>query len=489
MKIFPSLEEVKKLADEHEPTRIPVYAEMSADLITPTMAYLKLAEGKRFAYILESVTQGESISRYSFVGHSPYRIVVADGVTDPLKRLERELKEVKTISIDGLPAFCGGAVGYVSYDCIKYFEPTTVANVDLKDDLGLPEAMFFMTDDLVAFDHAYQKIKIISHVCLGMGRPVEEAYEAASFKIKMALDKLADPKIPEPVQKEVHLGYKGESNVGEEGYKGFVSTLKKHIRQGDIFQAVPSQRISRKTDLHPFNLYRHLRSVNPSPYMFFIHCDDFDIIGASPELLVKSEDGKMINHPIAGTVPRGKTKEEDEKLANELLASVKDRAEHIMLVDLARNDISRVCDLDTTNVDKLMTIEKFSHVQHLVSQVSGKLRPDKTRFDAFRSIFPAGTVSGSPKVRAMQLIYGLEGMKRHIYAGAVGCWGYKEDVMDTCIAIRTMVYKNGTLYLQAGGGIVYDSDEQAEYIETINKLKSNVTAIEEAEQYYADRQN
>lgn len=486
MKIYPDLKQVQELAEKHKANKIPIYGVIPADMLTPSVAYLKLNQGKKYSFILESVTQGESVSRYSFIG-SPYRILMANGKTDPLARLERELKEVKTAPVEGLPSFSGGAVGYVSYDCIKYFEPTT--EMPLEDTLGLPEAMFFMTDDLVAFDHAYQTVKIISHVCIQQGRPIEEAYEAAVFKINMLKKKLESPEIPLPEQKKVHLGYEAKSNVGEDGYKAFVSNLKEHIFNGDIFQAVPSQRIARRTDLHPFNLYRHLRTVNPSPYMFYIHCDDFDIIGASPELLVKSEHGRIINHPIAGTVPRGKTKEEDEAYAKDLLASVKDRAEHVMLVDLARNDVSRVCDLDTTSVDKLMTIEKFSHVQHLVSQVSGVLRPDKTRFDAFRSIFPAGTVSGSPKVRAIQLVYGLEKEKRGIYAGAVGRWGYEDDNMDTCIAIRTMVYKDGTVYLQAGGGIVFDSDEQDEYVETLNKLRSNVTAIEETEKLYAEEEN
>ncbi|EPY52004.1 anthranilate synthase component I [Schizosaccharomyces cryophilus OY26] len=486
MKIYPSLEQAEQLVKEHNATKVPIYGVIPADLLTPSIAYLKLSQGKRYSYILESVSQGENVSRYSFIG-SPYRVLMANGFEDPLARLERELKEVKVAPVPGLPSFSGGAVGYVSYDCIKYFEPTT--NVPAQDTLNLPEALFFMTDDLIAFDHAYQTVKIISHICIDQGRPVEEAYEAAMFKINMIHKKLDASEIPLPPQKNIHLGYEAKSNTGEEGYKNFVSTLKKHIHQGDIFQAVPSQRLSRPTDLHPFNLYRHLRTVNPSPYMFYLNCDEFDIIGASPELLVKSEDGRIINHPIAGTVPRGKTQEQDEALANELLSSVKDRAEHVMLVDLARNDVNRVCNLDTTHVDRLMTIEKFSHVQHLVSQVSGVLREGKTRFDAFRSIFPAGTVSGSPKVRAIQLVAGLEKEKRGIYAGAVGHWGYKEDQMDTCIAIRTMVYKDGVLHLQAGGGIVFDSDEQAEYIETINKLRSNVTAIDEAEKLYAKSQN
>ncbi len=270
----------------------------------------------------------------------------------------------------------------------------------------------------------------------------------------------------------------------------------KHIRKGDIFQAVPSHRLSRSTSLHPFTIYDHLREVNPSPYLFYIDCSDFQLVGASPELLVKSENGRVITHPIAGTVKRGKTPKQDEELAEELRRSEKDRAEHVMLVDLARNDINRVCDPHTTKVDRLMVVEKFSHVQHLVSQVSGVLRQGKTRFHAFSSIFPAGTVSGAPKVRAMELIAELEKEKRGVYAGAVGYFGYDhvdaegnegEGAMDTCIALRTMLVKDGTAYLQAGGGIVFDSDPYDEWIETMNKLNSNIQCVDRAEEMHVGR--
>lgn len=267
-----------------------------------------------------------------------------------------------------------------------------------------------------------------------------------------------------------------------------MSNLKKHILLGDIIQAVPSQRVARPTSLHPFNIYRQLRSVNPSPYLFYVDLVDFQIIGASPELLVQADaKGRVVTHPIAGTIARGKTNEEDEANAEILRSSLKDRAEHIMLVDLARNDINRVCQPTTNKVDRLLTIERFSHVMHLVSEVSGTLREDKTRFDAFRSIFPAGTVSGAPKVRAMELIAELEKEKRGVYAGAVGHWGYDGKTMDTCIALRTMVYKDGVAYLQAGGGIVFDSDEYDEYIETMNKMKANNNTIVVAEEYWAEK--
>lgn len=334
----------------------------------------------------------------------------------------------------------------------------------------------------------FQRFQIIHNINTNE-TSLEEGYKAAAQIITDIVSKLTDDSspIPYPEQPPIKLNQTFESNVGKEGYENHVSTLKKHIKKGDIIQGVPSQRVARPTSLHPFNIYRHLRTVNPSPYLFYIDCLDFQIIGASPELLCKSDSkNRVITHPIAGTVKRGATTEEDDALADQLRGSLKDRAEHVMLVDLARNDINRICDPLTTSVDKLLTIQKFSHVQHLVSQVSGVLRPEKTRFDAFRSIFPAGTVSGAPKVRAMELIAELEGERRGVYAGAVGHWSYDGKTMDNCIALRTMVYKDGIAYLQAGGGIVYDSDEYDEYVETMNKMMANHSTIVQAEELWAD---
>lgn len=397
----------------------------------------------------------------------------------------------------------GGAIGYVSYDCIKYFEPKTER--PLKDTLGIPEAVLMLHDSVIAFDNLFQTIKVISQVYIPENHTSEQlhaAYLSTINKIHSMCDILNAKETPEPPQPPVLLENQYTSNIGQIGYEHHVETLKKYIIEGQIIQAVPSQRLARPTSLHPFNVYRHLRTVNPSPYMFYIDCGGFQLVGASPEMLVKADNGRIITHPIAGTVRRGETAEEDDKLASALQSSSKDRAEHIMLVDLARNDVSRVCDPLTTKVDRLMTVERFSHVSHLVSQVSGVLRPDKTRFDAFRSIFPAGTTSGAPKVRAMELIGELEGEKRGVYAGAVGRWGFDHDSMDTCIALRTMTFKDGVAYLQAGmnllgtfklisllgGGIVYDSDPYEEYIETLNKLKSNITTIQKAEELYARMQ-
>lgn len=414
---------------------------------------------------------------------------------DPLPILEQELSQFRSATVPGLklPPLTGGAIGYVGYDCVRYFEPTTAR--PLKDVLGVPESLFMLFDTIVAIDHFFQVVKIITYIPIPENdSDLEAAYNKGQKILQEKIDILTQPNIPLPPQGPIIPNQEYTSNIGQAGYESHVTKLKKHIQVGDIFQAVPSQRLARPTSLHPFNLFRHLRSVNPSPYLFYIDCNEFQLVGASPELLVKEEKGRIITHPIAGTVKRGQTSEQDEALAAELRGSLKDRAEHVMLVDLARNDVNRVCDPTTTQVDRLMVVEKFSHVQHLVSQVSGVLRPEKTRFDAFRSIFPAGTVSGAPKVRAMQLIAELEGEKRGVYAGAVGYFGYDTvsadgssttaGDMDTCIALRTMLVKDGVAYLQAGGGIVFDSDEYDEYVETLNKLGANIACIKGAEEKY-----
>ncbi|TID31142.1 hypothetical protein CANINC_000250 [Pichia inconspicua] len=482
------------VADE-ESTTFPIYKFLSAHYLTPHTAYLKLTgqqSVKTESFLFESATNGEEVSRYSFMGVSPRRLIktgpTENNEVDPLILLENELADVKQAQLPGIPNLSGGAIGYISYDCIKYFEPTT-RNDDLKDVLKVPEAILMMFDLIVAYDNVFQRFQIINNVHVDRKiddeKSLKEKYEKALEEIEKVYAILESPTVKYPEQPKIEKSEPFTSNIGQEGYEGFVHKLKEHIKKGDVIQAVPSQRISRPTKLHPFNIYNHLRTVNPSPYMFYIDYLDFQVVGASPELLVKSDsNNKVITHPIAGTIRRGKTLDEDNKLANELKSSLKDRAEHVMLVDLARNDINRVCDPVTTNVDSLLEVQRFSHVMHLVSQVSGTLRDDKSRFDAFRSIFPAGTVSGAPKVRAMQLISELEKEKRGVYAGAVGHWSYDGKSMNTCIALRTMVVKDGVAYLQAGGGIVYDSDPYDEYIETINKMKANNNTIVEAEKLY-----
>ncbi|KAF4123818.1 anthranilate synthase component I [Geosmithia morbida] len=515
--VVPSLETVKQVIEKArsrktgpQPTLVPVYRQVSSDLITPSAAYLKVSkrattsgEGKKqYSFLFESAAT-EQLGRYSFVGAGPRDVLVTGPgygeETDPLVGLEKELGKQVIAEVPGLklPPLTGGAIGYVGYDCVRYFEPKTAR--PLEDRLQIPESLFMMYDTIVAFDRFYGLIKVISYVEVGDGTDASlaGAYAKAEATIADLVELLESPEVPLPEQGPIELGREYRSNIGREGYEAHVTRLKEHIVKGDIIQAVPSQRFARPTSLHPFNIYRHLRTVNPSPYLFYVDCSDFQIVGASPELLVKSEEGRIITHPIAGTVRRGKDAQDDERLASELRSSLKDRAEHVMLVDLARNDVNRVADPLTVRVDRLMAVEKFSHVQHLVSQVSGVLRPDQSRFDAFRSIFPAGTVSGAPKVKAMELIAELEGERRGVYAGAVGYFGYGgvddqgarvEGAMDLCIALRTMVVKDGTAYLQAGGGIVFDSDEYDEWMETINKLGANMQCITSAEELYHQQQ-
>jgi anthranilate synthase component 1 len=423
---------------------------------------------------------------------------------DPLLSVEKELSPYRYISLPTLPKFTGGAMGYIAYDCIQYFEPRT-ARSGLKDPVGVPESVFLYCDNIIIFDHIYQNIKFVSHVYLPdtptdatssrTPETIARLYSEAGEKI-MKLSSLANAdSIPLPIQPPIIAGQEAISNVGKPGYEAFVTSLRKNIIKGDIIQAVPSQRLARKTTLHPFNVYRHLRQVNPSPYMFYLDVGEAQIVGASPETLCKIEEGKVSVHAIAGTVKRGKTPLEDEELAHQLASSTKDSAEHVMLVDLARNDVSRVCDPKTTQVESFMVVEKFSHVIHLTSRVTGMLRAGKTRFDALRSIFPAGTVSGAPKIRAIELVSELEGEKRGVYAGAVGHIDFASTEMDVCIAIRTMTFvndastKDGRIcYLQAGGGIVYDSVEEDEYVETINKLGANVRCLDQAEAHYLQQQ-
>ncbi|OBZ75278.1 putative anthranilate synthase component 1 [Grifola frondosa] len=473
---------------------VPVYVELPGDLLTPCVAYLRVAKDSKYSFLLESVVAGENLARYSFIGADPFKIIKVgpneETTGDPMVALQKELALYKYVKLPEVPTFTGGAIGYVAYDCIQHFEPKTARPLD--DPLGIPEAIFMLVDTLLIYDHLYQNLKVVSHVfCPGDAGTVNLSfiYQTAVAKARRLAKLVLSGTTPEVYQQPIILNQEAVSNVGKAGYEGFVTKLKQHIVAGDIIQAVPSQRLSRPTTLHPFNVYRHLRRINPSPYMFYLDCGHLQVVGASPETLCKVEKNKVYNHAIAGTIHRGKTAEEDDRLGAELLASEKDRAEHIMLVDLARNDVNRVCQPKTVKVDQLMRLEKFSHVIHLTSQVSGMLREGKTRFDAFRSIFPAGTVSGAPKIKAIELVYELERQRRGVYAGAVGRFDFAEDEMDTCIAIRTMTFKDGVAYLQAGGGIVFDSVEEDEYVETLNKLKGNVRALEQAEKYWYDIQN
>ncbi|KAI0797812.1 ADC synthase [Abortiporus biennis] len=492
---YPPLATIERLIlQEKQGNCVPVFVELPGDLLTPCVAYLRIAKDSKYSFLLESVVNGENLARYSFIGSDPLKVIKTgpgeEYKGDPTTILQKELAVHRYVKIPEVPTFTGGAIGYVAYDCIQHFEPRTARTT--RDTLGIPEAIFMLVDTLLIYDHLFQTVKVVSHVFCPDNTGTTNLsfiYDTAVAKARRLAKVVLSSVTPEVPQAPIKLGREATSNVGKEGYEGFVTKLKERIIAGDIIQAVPSQRLARPTSLHPFNAYRHLRRVNPSPYMFYVDCGDLQLVGASPETLCKVEKNKVYNHAIAGTIRRGKTPEEDEKLGAELLNSEKDRAEHIMLVDLARNDVNRVCQPKTVQVDHLMRLDKFSHVIHLTSQVSGLLREGKTRFDAFRSIFPAGTVSGAPKIKAIELVYGLENDRRGVYAGAVGRFDFAEDEMDVCIAIRTMLFRDGTCYLQAGGGIVFDSVEEDEYYETINKLKGNVRALEQAEQYWYDIQN
>ncbi|KAI9296243.1 anthranilate synthase component I [Neoconidiobolus thromboides FSU 785] len=495
--IIPSFEEARKLIESQPDGNIlPVYKIIFADLLNPFAAYLKLVDYYKdkskypgYSFLFESVKSDEKIGRYSLIGCDPYKIVISgedkEIKGDPLIEIEKYLSQYNYISVNGLPEFTGGAVGYISFDCVKYFEPRTARK--LKDPLGIPESVHMYCKNVIIFDHLFQKINVITHIKgdLKDSQVFKSEYENALLKLDEMVEALTCDGVPLPDQvpiTETNLSFK--SNVGKEGYENFVNILKDNIKNGEIIQAVPSQRLSRPTQLHPFNVYRYLRTVNPSPYLFYLDCADFQVVGASPEMLVKVDlDNKVYTHPIAGTRRRGKTAAEDLALEKDLLSDIKETSEHVMLVDLGRNDVNRVAQPGTVKVDSLMHIEKYSHVMHIVSNVSGTLREECNRFDAFRSVFPAGTVSGAPKVRALELIGELEGEKRGIYAGSVGHFDYSGG-MDTCIAIRTMLFKDGYVHLQAGGGIVYDSVPLDEYNETLAKLSSNLATIEKAEYYY-----
>jgi anthranilate synthase component 1 len=470
----PTLEEVKKL--QKQGNLVPVYREIKADLDTPVSAYLKIARGD-YSFLLESVEGGERLARYSFLGTEP-SLVLATGnsnAADPLTAIEKEFSKFKPVHVEGLPRFHGGMVGYLSYEVARYFERLPSPE---NDALGLPESVFMLADTLLVFDHLTHVIKVVSHT--NIDGDIESAYRAATDKIDALVARLSGPVPPQALIPKAGAPSPTQSNRTQVEYEKMVERAKEYIYNGDIIQVVPSQRLSRRTQADPFAVYRALRSINPSPYMYFLHLGDFHIVGASPELLVRVEDGVVSNHPIAGTRPRDKDAEKDKALAEELKSDEKECAEHVMLVDLARNDVGRISEPGTVRVTQFMDIERYSHVMHLVSHVQGKLRKGFTQFDAMRACFPAGTVSGAPKIRAMEIIAGLEPDKRGPYAGAVGYFDFSGN-MDTAIAIRTIVIKDGTASVQAGGGVVADSVPALEYQESLNKAQASLSAIDRAE--------
>ena len=475
----PTLEQVEKLADQGN--LVPIYREINADLETPVSAYLKIARPP-YSFLLESVEGGERIARYSFIGTEPMGIIKTGpgqehGAVDPLVPIERELSRFQMVRIPDLQRFNGGAVGYLSYEAVRYFErlPSPEA-----DPLGLPEALFMLTTTFLIFDHLRHKIRVVSHAHLN--GDVERAYAEAIGRIEGLVGRLEAPlRLYGPSgSSDYRTRPRLTSNIAKERYKDMVERVKKYIVQGDVIQVVPSQRLERKTSAGPFEIYRALRAINPSPYMYFLDLDGFQIVGASPEMLVQVENGAVATHPIAGTVRRGADPQEDLELEQALRTDEKERAEHIMLVDLGRNDIGRVSEPGTVEVTQLMDVERYSHVMHLVSHVTGKLRKGFTNYDALRACFPAGTVSGAPKIRAMEVIAELETDMRGPYAGAVGYFDFAGN-MDTAITIRTLVIKDGVAYAQAGGGVVFDSVPDREYQETLDKASALLRAIDEAE--------
>ena len=475
----PTLEEVRKLVGRGN--LVPIYREINADLETPVTAYLKIARPP-FSFLLESVEGGERIARYSFIGTEPLDVIKTGpgekhGAVDPLVPIERELARFKLAEVPGLQRFNGGVVGYLSYEAVNYFErlPSPAP-----DPLDLPESIFMLTTTFLIFDHLHHKVRVVSHAHLD--GDVERAYRDAIDRIQALVSRLESPLVL-PSSDDGHAHNQGQqvtSNMTLERYEEMVLRVKRYVYEGDIIQAVVSQRLVRPTSAHPFQIYRALRAINPSPYMYYLELDDFHIVGASPELLVQVENGNVANHPIAGTRPRGSSPEEDLALEEELRSDEKERAEHIMLLDLGRNDIGRVSQPGTVRVTQMMDVERYSHVMHLVSHVTGRLKSGYTNYDALRACFPAGTVSGAPKIRAMEIIAELEPHKRGPYAGAVGYFDLSGN-MDTAITLRTLLIKDGVAYAQAGGGIVSDSTTEEEYQETLHKASALLRAIDEAE--------
>ena len=472
----PTLEEVRRVAARGN--LVPVYREITADLDTPVSAYLKVARPP-YSFLLESVEGGNRIARYSFIGTEPYDVITtgpgeSHGATDPLTHVEDALQRMVPVGMPDDQRFNGGAVGFLAYEAVNYFERLPSPD---SDPLGLPESVFMMTDTFMIFDHLMHKIRIVSHAHLDLG--VERAYAEAVRRIEEIVDRLDRPLTP-PSSAGGASGSQFVSNMSRPDYEEMVEAVKRYIYEGDVIQTVVAQRFSRLTTAHPFEIYRALRAINPSPYMYYLELDGFQIVGASPELLVQVENGEVATHPIAGTRPRGDSTGEDLEMEADLRADEKERAEHIMLVDLGRNDIGRVSLPGSVNVTQLMDVERYSHVMHLVSHVTGKLKSGYTCYDVLRACFPAGTVSGAPKIRAMEIIAELEPDKRGPYAGAVGYFDFKGN-MDTAITIRTMVMKDGVAHVQAGGGVVHDSTPVGEYEETVHKASALMRAIDQAE--------
>src|ERR671923_1017385 len=469
LELFPGLDEVRELAREH--TLVPLRHTFVADTETPVSAYLKL-RGDGPSFLLESAEQGQRFGRWSFLGFRPRTVIRwrHGDPGDPYALVEEELGRYRIAPLEGLPPFAGGAVGLFGYDLVRSAEPTV--GEGNPDELGLPDLALMISDVLLAFDHLRHEVTVLANVFVE--GDLERAYEEAAAAIAEVRERLAAP-VP-----RARAGRREPpefvSNIGSDGYAAAVETAKEYIRAGDVYQVVPSQRWSAEAPVEAFSIYRGLRTVNPSPYMYFLDFEDFALAGASPESLVKVNGRRAEQRPIAGTRPRASTTEEDIERAKGLLADEKECAEHVMLVDLGRNDLGRVCEFGSVTVDELMVVETYSHVLHIVSQVSGTLREGVSAMDALRAVLPAGPLSGAPKVRAMQNIDELEPVKRAAYGGGVGYLSYTGDP-DTCIYIRSALVKDGKVYVPAGGGIVADSDPDYEVRETEAKANAVFEAV------------
>ncbi|GMK42188.1 anthranilate synthase component I [Paenibacillus sp. CCS19] len=493
------LQQVIQLAGTYN--LIPIVRHTMADTETPIRVFQHFYK-ERNAFLLESVEGGVQWARYSFIGTDPFLLLYGKNGTmileqqgvktelhdQPLELLKAKLRSYRSPQVKDLPPFTGGAIGFFGYDLLQYYEKLPKHRID---DLNMNDLQFMFCDQVIVFDHVKQQIQVIGNVHIAEGATdgqIQAAYEATCARIDATIEKLQQPLPMQmtsggPIPHDPDLG-EVQSNMTKEKFISNVDAAKEYIRAGDIFQVVLSQRFSIETEVDPLHVYRVLRTMNPSPYMYYLKLDEEIIVGTSPEALVKVEGDKVETRPIAGTRPRGRTPEEDAALEVELLADEKERAEHLMLVDLGRNDIGRVSEFGTVRCDSYMEIERYSHVMHIVSNVSGKLRKDKDFFDAFISCLPAGTVSGAPKLRAMEIIAELENESRGAYAGAIGYLGFGGS-LNTCITIRTIIFKNGKAYVQAGAGVVWDSVPEKEYEETVNKAKASLKAIRTAELLFA----
>ncbi len=483
--IQPDFKTFARLA--REGNLVPVYDTFTADLLTPVGAHLRIAQKAKYSFLLESVEGGENIARYTFTGADPEEVfrsrgnacaIESGGRTErfeenPIGLLRKLSSRYRPVRVPGLPPLIGGAIGYFAYDMVRLIEQISASGAD---ELGLDDCVMMFYRGLVAFDHVRHRVWVIQNVFTEGKGTLRQKYDAASGEIRRTRRKLEGP-LPRARRPQPRRPLQVKSNFTPRQYFAAVRKAKSYIRAGDIFQVVPSQRFSAQTNADPFEIYRALRVVNPSPYLYYLKLSDVSVVGSSPEMLVKVQNRKVSYRPIAGTVPRGNSESEDQTFEKNLLADPKERAEHIMLVDLGRNDLGRVCEYGSVAVERLMFVERYSHVMHLVSSLSGRLREGLDCFDALMACFPAGTVSGAPKIRAMQIIDELEPTRRGIYAGAILYLDFSGN-LDSCIALRTLVAKNGRAYIQAGGGVVADSVPEREYQETVNKARAIVSALE-----------